>query len=132
MTTDREVYEGRRMELADFLVAHPADFDMLAWGYRTTRWGNVCGTVACIAGHAAILGAEQGVCHVTWMAMDHSRDLELDLKIETADGDRMDVDDWAKQYLGMTSTNLFYNYDLNAEEAAKALLDEPYITEEQA
>lgn len=126
MTTDREVYEGRRMELADFLVAHPDDFDMSAWGYR-----NACGTVACIAGHAAILGAEQGMCEIAWMATtDHGPDLELDLKVETPDGDRLDV--WAKEYLGMTSTHLFYNYDLNAEEAAKALLDEPYITEERA
>lgn len=124
--TDRETYERRRMEVADELIEHPENFDMLVWGRRTE-----CGTVACIAGTAALVAAKQGHCTPFWQRMSPTMH---DLSYVALSGDApyqfQAVRSFAAEYLGLPEgTNLFVRFDLTNEEAAKELLSAPYVEE---
>lgn len=109
----QEVFEQRRRGLADHILEHPEEFDMDTWGYQHS-----CGTVACLAGNAALQAAREGLCKITW--------LPGGLNVIKADGIANFVDRFARGYLGLVDNKLFYRFDLTAETAAKALLEAPY------
>ena len=131
--TTREEYERRRMELADHILAHPTEFVMSHFGARTS-----CGTTGCIAGNAAYLAEKNGQCEVWWADVSSTL-LEPGFSGSAAvlngvidlNGRRHHIGQWACEYLGLESCSLFYNMDLTPETAAKALLEEPYVTDEE-
>lgn len=121
MTTHAE-FEQRRHEVADYILEHREEFDMSTFGTKTA-----CGTVACLAGTAALLASEQGLVTLEWLRYDEGKTSEL-AGVTLPDGTDARLDVWAAfDYLGLTSTALFFD-DLidDPELAAKALLDAPY------
>jgi hypothetical protein len=123
--TTRYEFEQRRHEVADYILEHPNEFDMSTFGVRT----NACGTVGCIAGTAAFIAEAAGKVELDWSSDLLDRE-NLDVVVH-ANGEAMDVDDFAMEYLGMTSTKMFYDSSLAVpEKAAKALLEEPYVDDE--
>lgn len=124
--TTREEYEQRRMEVADELIEHPENFDMLVWGRRTE-----CGTVACIAGTAALVAAKQGHCTPFWQRMSPTmHDLRFVSLPRAEPYPVQAVRSFAAEYLGLPEeTNLFVRFELTNEEAAKELLSAPYVEE---
>jgi hypothetical protein len=126
MTTTREEYERRRHELADHMLEHPQEFDIGTFGEQTA-----CGTTACIAGTAAFLAANQGLLELNWYEPSAFGVSQLRLQVTLSDGSMPDVDDWAKEYLGLRSTSMFFDGSLHdAEIAAKTLLEAAYVDEE--
>lgn len=125
--TDQETYEQRRMAVANHILEHPKEFDMNTWGYQ----GTACGTVACLAGTAALQAASEGLCDLVWT--EHSQGVQA-LKLVRRPGRNgfASVSQFARDYLGMhpASTQLFHRYELTPEQAAKALLEEPYCEEQ--
>lgn len=131
--TTREEFEQRRIALADHLIEHPGDFLMTCFGYRSeVAWksrsgANVeCGTVGCIAGTAIFLAQDAGLMQAVWSEV---RSGNWMLDHVNVDGELTDIATAAADYLGMNPrTGLFYDFSItNAEEAAKRLLEEPYI-----
>ena len=124
--TDQETYEQRRMAVANHILEHPKEFDMNTWGYQ----GTACGTVACLAGTAVLQAASEGLCSLVWS--EHSPGVQA-LKLVRRPGHNgfASVSQFARDYLGMTSldSQLFHRYYLTPEEAAKALLELPYVEE---
>lgn len=111
---NQEMFEQRRMELADRILAHPNKFKMSLWGYRTS-----CGTVGCLAGHAALQAEDEGLCTISWLGSSFD-------SVALPNEMRKNVDDFARDYLGLPNRNLFYQFSLTPETAAKALLEAPY------
>lgn len=131
MTIDQppaqEVFEQRRRELADYILEHPEEFDMGFFGLKT-----FCGTAGCIAGQAALQAEREGLCRIQWSPVSDPKSTNkyfdrvvLSGMEENANGGH--VDDFARDYLGLRDRNLFYNYGLTTETAAKALLEAPYL-----
>lgn len=124
--TQREEYERRRHELADHMLEHPQEFDIGTFGEQTA-----CGTTACIAGTAAFLAANQGLLELNWHPRNPFGVSQLQMHVTLPDGSTPDVDDWAKEYLGLRSTSMFYDGLLrDAEIAAKTLLEAAYVDDE--
>ena len=128
--TTREEYERRRMMVADHILEHPSEFDMNVFGYR----GPSCGTTACIAGTAVIQVEKQGLCELHWGGSDTSGAAGLGERL-TVTGPvgvqyAEDLDLFAREYLGLTSHNIFYDFGLTPEGAAKGLLEEPYVSDD--
>ena len=127
--TDRATYQQRREELAAHILEHPKEFAIEVFGVRTP-----CGTTACIAGTAALLAQKQGLCVVNWHPADeddedHEERMALSV---TAGTERRDVDHWARDYLGLISSALFYDMSLWMPElAADAILKAPYVVDSQ-
>lgn len=122
----REEYERRRMELADHILEHPEEFRMEVWGVR-----NSCGTTGCLAGTAAMLAEKQGLCTVgwDWDSWGGRQQYVMAMHVETNAGRRMLLAWFARDYLGLESTTIFYAGPQNAELAVKRLLKEPYVEE---
>ena len=121
MTTrvTQEEYERRRMEVATYIVTHPEDFDMDTWGYRTH-----CGTVACLAGTATLFAEQKELCSTRWTRGSNVlRDV-----VVLPNGRAQTLDLFARDYLGLDHRDIFYDFQLTAELAAKRLLEEPYIS----
>lgn len=117
------------MAVADQILAEPKGFDMDTFGHRTS-----CGTVACLAGTAVLQAETQDKCVVKWAhnadeypdgpysVMDH-------LIVPDVTGQKVvQVNDFARTYLGLKSDSLFYRFGFNSEDAAKALLEAPYVS----
>lgn len=121
--TTQEQYEQRRMAVADWLLNRPDNFNMLAWGRRDS-----CGTTACIAGTAALVAERQGECVAIWTP-NISGGEKLDyVAVLGGPADVRTVRSFAADYLGLPEeTNLFIRFDLTNEQAAKELLEEPYV-----
>lgn len=120
--TDRATYQRRREELAAHILEHPEEFAIEVFGVRTP-----CRTTACIAGTAALLAQDQGLCMVNWHPVDEDGEEHMVLSM-TSGTERRDIDLWARDYLGLTSTSLFYNMGLwTPELAANAILNAPYV-----
>lgn len=124
--TDQQTFEARRMAVANHILEHPEEFDMNTWGYQST-----CGTVACLAGTAALQAAAQDLCTPVWT--QHGSGVNA-LKYVRRPGRAgfAPISTFAREYLGMTAfgANLFHRYELTPEQAAKALLEEPYVEEQ--
>lgn len=121
----QEVYEARRMEVADYILEHPEEFNMRLFGKR-----ELCGTVACIAGTAAVLAERQGLVRIRWEPYPGGLDVMGAVTYGLPCTDQLrSIDLFARDYLGLRSTVLFYRMDLTPERAAKELLEEPYITQ---
>lgn len=131
--TDREVFEQRRMAVANEILEHPERFDMETWGTRNrnSKNSNACGTTACLAGTAALLAEAQGLVKTVW-AKNAWDDLELNLRDvkDLTTGKVQMVEDFAMDYLGMNDSCLFHRVGMDDERAAKALLEEPYVDDE--
>jgi hypothetical protein len=124
--TQREVFEWRRREVADRILADPEHFDMYVWGTRSPQ----CGTNACLAGHAILLAEEEGKCTPVWREQGFGSAEMRAVKVYSKGlMDIESLEDFAMDYLGMTNGCLFHELDMGAEEAAKALLEEPYDEE---
>lgn len=129
--TQREVYEWRRRIVADRIIADTEHFNMKVWGLRGGELEDkpVCGTVACLAGTAALVAEELRECRTVWR--DFGPDIGAELRAVVPSGSlglpvRIDV--WAQEYLGLVEAGLFYATKLSPEQVAKALLeDEPYV-----
>ena len=123
--TDRATYQERREELAAHILEHPEEFDMALFGVRTP-----CKTTACIAGTAALLAQERGLCIVDWHTADEDGEEHMALSI-VAGAERRDIDLWARDHLGLTSTSMFYDTGLwTPELAANAVLRARYAGDE--
>lgn len=126
--TDRATHQERREELAAYILAHPERFAMEVFGARSA-----CGTTTCIAGTAALLAQDRGLCTVEWCQVnDDDEDDREHMRLSVFSGsERRDIDYWAKDYLGLTNRNMFYNMDLwKPELAAEAILNAPYVQDE--
>lgn len=123
MTTTQEEYESRRMAVADWLLGHPDEFDMLGWGHR-----NSCGTTACIAGTAVLIAEREGKCNAIWGPVASGGEA-LDVVEVLGDAPKLTtIRTFAQEYLGLPyETNLFIRFELTNEQAAKELLEEPYL-----
>lgn len=125
--TDQQTFEARRMAVADEILERPENFNMFLWGHRTA-----CGTVACLAGTAALQAQREGLCQIIW---EHALPGGERLKyVQVPDGNVYHIGPWARDYLGLTeaSARLFSQFHLTPETAAKTLLEEPYRTEEES
>lgn len=120
---DRATYQQRREELAAYILAHPQEFCIDLFGVRSA-----CGTTACIAGTAALLAQEQGLCTVLWHPAEIKDGQEqMVLWLVTGNKRRQELDRWAQAYLGLPNTSLFYRLSLRMpEHAAEAILSAPY------
>ena len=126
--TDQQTFEARRMAVADHILAHPEEFDMNTWGYQSA-----CGTVACLAGTAVLQAAAEGLCQPVWAA-HNSTTMALKLVRRPGREGFAPVSTFARDYLGMerSDIHLFHQYELDPEHAAKALLELPYVKEEES
>lgn len=120
--TTRAEFEQRRHEVANYILDHPEEFDMATFGTKMA-----CGTVACLAGTAAFLASGRGLVRLEWLHYDEGKTSEL-AGVTLPDGTDARLDVWAAfDYLGLTSTGLFFDDNIDDPElAAKALLDAPY------
>lgn len=125
--TDQQTFEARRMAVADEILERPENFNMYLWASKTA-----CGTVACLAGTAALQAQREGQCQTVWESQGYG---EQRLKyVALPDGSAQRVGIWARDYLGLTevSAALFGQFELTPETAAKALLEAPYRIEEES
>lgn len=125
--TSIEEFETRRRAVADQILAEPEQFDMDSFGYQTKA---CCGTVTCLAGTAVLQAEKLGQCTVRWSQLDGHPDFFLlmdGLTVANHFG-VVAIDDFARKYLGLQTDSLFYRFELTAEEAAKALLEAPYVS----
>lgn len=124
--TDQETFEARRMAVADEILDRPENFNMFLWASKTA-----CGTVACLAGTAALQAQREGLCQTLWESVGYG---EERLKfVALPDGSLQRVGLWAYDYLGLTDRDaqLFGRFEMTPEVAAKALLEAAYRIEEQ-
>lgn len=118
----QEVYETRRMEVADYILEHPEEFNMGTFGQKSP-----CGTTACIAGTAILLAERQGLAQTTWFESWDPQVTLMGVVTDLETHNVFNMSAFARDYLGLSRTTLFYVGPFSPEEAAKELLAEPYI-----
>ncbi len=130
--TELEVYQWRRQQVVDRILNDPEALNMSVWGMSRPKGltGPACGTVACLAGHTALLAQDLGECKTIWR--DYGPEAGSELRSVTLPGKVVPVilPVFAQEYLGLKEQHLFFRTDLDAEGVVKALLEEPYAAEE--
>ena len=112
------VYQMRRDAVAARITSDPANFNMHVWAKETP-----CGTQACIAGHAALLAAENG---------ELSYDVAYPEEVVLTSGGWRWITQWALGWLGLPRGSELFSFAAGhqaPEEAALALKSAPYREE---